>query len=309
MRVTHRMLVRSALRDLQASTQRLGAYQEQLSSGKRIHRPSDDPFGVQRALGFRGELKALEVCRQNISLSQDWLNATEITLDKLADVIIRARDVAIRGADDSVGQEARQALAAEAAQLLGSALQVANTSSQGRFLFAGYRIDQVPFGGQDEHGSPTDDPSAIVTVVYNGDSGAIVRELEPGVSLQINFTGAESWLDPDSATSVFAALIDLRDSLAAGDGDGVRDALGSLDTVLDMAVQARAVAGAKLQRLSLAGDKLEAVSLGLQSLLSATEDVDMAEAVVNYAQQEAVYRAALQVNSRILPMSLLDYLK
>ncbi|NPV06675.1 MAG: flagellar hook-associated protein FlgL [Anaerolineae bacterium] len=309
MRVTHRMLVRTALRDLQNGVQALGKYQEQLASGKRLHRPSDDPFAVQRAINMRGEIQALEACRRSISLSQDWVNATDVALDKLTDVLIRARNVALRGADDSIGSDARQAVAMEAAQLVGSALQCANSSTQGRYLFAGYKIDQPPFVGLDAASEATTDPDAIIAVEYRGDDGAIVRELEPGVSLQINVNGTQPWLAPDDPASVFALLLQLRDALAADDAGAVRGLLDRFEAAVQAVGGARAMIGAKSQRLAAALDKLEAVTLGLQDLLSQTEDVDMAEAVVHFAQREAVLKVALQVNARILPTSLLDYLR
>lgn len=309
MRVTHRMLVRTALRDLQNSTQRLGKYQEQLSTGKRIHRPSDDPFAVDRALSFRSELQALETSKSNIDLSRDWIDATDVTLSSMTDIIIRARNVATRGAEDSVGEEGRFALAQEAAQLLGSAIQAANTSSQERYLFAGYKVDDIPFVGLDSGGNPVSDPMSIASVQYNGDGGNIIREVEPGVTLQVNFNGQEAWLDPANTSSVFSGLLALRDALLSQDGNGIRDALDTLDGSIELLGQARAVAGARNQRLDLASDKLDSITLGLESLLSKTEDADIAEAAVNFSQEEALYKASLQVNARILPVSLLDYLR
>jgi len=309
MRITHRTLVRSGLRDMQAATQRLGTYQEKISSTKRIRYPSDDPFAVGRALSFRAEIQALEGCQRNMELSRDWLSATDVALDKMVDAMVRARSVGLRGADDSVGAQAREALANEASELLGSIIQAANTVSQGRYLFAGYKIRDVPFVGLDDNGVETFESSEIASVQYNGDGGSMVRELEPGVTMVININGEETWLDPSDSSSVFATLIDLRDSLLAGDSSAIRDALDRLDDAISMAGQSRAVVGARLQRLDLASRKLESVMLGAKDLLSKTEDVDMAEALVNYAQEQAVYKAALNVNARTLPISLLDYLR
>ncbi|MGI6207296.1 MAG: flagellar hook-associated protein FlgL [Anaerolineae bacterium] len=309
MRITHRMLVRTALDDLRSGMARMARYQEQLATGKAIHRPSDDPFGIQRSIRFRSELQALEVCQRNIGLAKDWVNATDVALEKLTDVLISAQNLALRGADDSVGTEARQAAGMEAAQLLGSALQCANSGGYGRYLFAGYKIDRPPFVGLDAASNPTEDPAEIVAVQYKGDAGEIERELEPGVSLRINIDGQVPWLDPSNPDSVFPLLIDLRDALCSGDGDAVRAVLGRFEDVLQTVTTAWATVGAKAQRLTMAQDKLEAVSLGLKELLSKTEDVDMAEAVVNSSQAAAVQQAALQVNARILPVSLLDYLR
>ena len=309
MRVTHQTLVRAALSDLGKSAAAMAKYQQQLSSGKRISVASDDPFGTERALGFRASISSLEQARRGISMSANWLNATDSTLDTISEVLVRARVLAVEGSSDASGSDAATAMSAEAAQLLGSALEAANTSSSGWYLFAGFQVDTPPFEGIDSGGNVTSDPAAVVSVVYNGDGGQIVRDVEPGVNMTINITGTDPWLDPAQDGSVFSTLADLRGALAANDTDAVRETIDRLDDLVSQCSRQRGIAGAKLQRISLADDKLASMSIGLESLLSETEDADMAEAMVNFSQQEAVYNAALKVNSQILPMSLLDYLQ
>ncbi|MHB0874956.1 MAG: flagellar hook-associated protein FlgL [Anaerolineae bacterium] len=309
MRVTHQTLVRAALGDLAKSAAAMAGYQRQLSSGKRINIASDDPFGAERALGFRASIGSLEQAQRGIAQSENWLNATDATLDTLNEVLVRARVVAIEGSSDSSGSDATTAMSAEAAQLLGSALESANTSSGGWYLFAGFQVDTPPFEGLDSGGNVTSDPEDMVSVRYNGDGGQIVRDIEPGVNMTINISGADGWLDPAAATSVFATMIDLRDALGANDSDAVLGTVDRLDDLISQCSRQRGIVGAKLQRLSLADDKLTSMSIGLKSLLSQTEDADMAEAMVNYSQQEAIYNAALKVNSQILPMSLFNYLQ
>jgi flagellar hook-associated protein 3 FlgL len=308
-RITHQTLVRAALSDLRKSAAKMAKYQQEMSSGQRITTASDDPFGAEKALGFRASISSLEQAKRGIAQSEDWLNATDSTLDTMSDVLVRARSLALQGSSDASGGEATTAMSSEAAQLLGSALEAADTSSGDWYLFSGFQVDTVPFEGLDAGGAVTSDPTAMVAVRYNGDGGQIVRDVEPGVDMTINVTGTDAWLDPTKAASVFSTLTDLRDALGANDTEAVRNTIDRLDDLISQCSRQRGIAGAKLQRLSLADDKLSSMTIGLKSLLSKTEDADMAEAVVNYSQAEAVYNASLKVNSQILPQSLFDYLR
>lgn len=309
MRVTHKTLIRDALKDLQSAAASMSKYQMQLSSGKAIQKPSDDPFGAERALNLRSSIASIEQAQRNIASSEDWLNATDSALSNFSDILTEARSIAIRGSSDSAGADANTTYAKVVSELIASAIQAGNSSSGGWYLFAGYQVDEVAFEGLDAGGNVTSDPEAMVSVRYNGDGGGIEREVEPGVEMTINTTGAEAWLDPTDSSSVFATLIALRDALAANDSDAALATIGNLDDLISQCSLHQGVVGAKLQRLTLANDKLSDMSVNLQSLLSQTEDADMAEATVYFSQQQVCYQAALKVNSQVLTVSLFDYLR
>jgi len=309
MRVTHKTLIRDALQDLQSAATSMAKYQMQLSSGKSIQKPSDDPFGTERSLNLRSSIAAIEQAQRNIASSEDWLNATDSSMGHFSDILTEARSIAVRGASDSAGADANATFAKVVSELIASAIQAGNSSSGGWYLFAGSQVDEVAFEGLDAGGNVTSDPEAMGSVRYTGDDGTIQREVEPGVEMTINTTGSEAWLDPGDSGSVFATLIRLRDALATNDSDAVLATIGDLDNLISQCSLQQGVVGAKLQRLTLANDKLSAMSVSLQSLLSQTEDADMAEATVYFSQQQVCYQAALKVNSQILTVSLFDYLR
>lgn len=294
MRVTHRMIVDTVLGNLRENLRRLEDTQRQVSSGRRLGRPSDDPPAVERALTYRAALSASEQYGRNIDAARAWLQASDTALGAATDALQRARELAVQGANDTLGAAQQQALAAEVDQLLAQVVALGNSTLRGQYLFAGYRIQTAPF---------TLTPGPPTTVTYNGDSGAMLREIDTGVMVQINAPG-NSFLPP-----VFAALIDLRDHLRAGDTAAVRNDLPALDAAADALQAVRADFGAKLNRLEAADAQRQAVHVGITEQLAQTEDTDYGEAITQLNTAELAYKAGLQAGAKAMQASLFDYLR
>ena len=84
--------------------------------------------------------------------------------------------------------------------------------------------------------------------------------------------------------------------------------MDAIDSMLDQLSSARAEAGASANRLTTLDSRLKDTELNVQSLLSKTEDADMAKTMVDFSQQQAVYQAALQAGAKIIKPTLLDFL-
>jgi flagellar hook-associated protein 3 FlgL len=300
MRITHQMLSQRALEGMQSNMKRLADLQEQAATTKRIHQPDDDPFAVEQAMGFQSRIRNGEALLDNIALSQNWLNATDQALSDLTTLSSRAEALALKGASEQLGPEERQSLATELEGMLEQAIGIGNTRNGDQFLFAGFKTDRAPF-------EVTRDPvSGLITgVTYAGDAGAILREVEPGVDIAVNVLGDPLFSD------VFAAMTDLRSALQAAPfvvGD-VTTALTAIKGQTDRVLDVQAGIGTKVIRTEMAASRAEARQVGLQELLSKTEDADMAEVITKMSEQQFVYQTALAVNAQMLKMSLMDYLK
>ena len=298
MRITQQLLNQSALNGMQTNLRRVKTLQEQAVTSKKVNRPEDDPFAVEQTLGFRSRIKASETARQNIAMSQDWLNATDKALGDISDLLTRTRSLALKGASDTMGPDERQALATETEGIIEQAIAIGNTRHGDHYLFAGFQVDTQPFSRNPATG-------AITSTTYNGDNGQIVREVEPGTDMVINTPG-----DP-LFTDVFNTVISLRDALQASpfEASDVASVAADLETQLDNVLDVQAATGTKVRRLEATSDRMEASEVGLRELLSKAEDADMAEVASQLNQQQFVYQTALAVNGQILRTSLLDYLR
>ncbi len=295
MRITNRMLTDAVLTDISANARRMAALQQQLSSGKRLRQPADDPPGVERALTYRAALTASQQYLATMESSLAWLTATDDALGSATDVLQRAHELAVQGANDTLGPSQMASLAAEVNQLLEHLVALGNATLRGQRLFAGLRTDTNPF---------TLNPGPPTTVTYNGDAGPMQREIDIGTVIPINVPGNTVF------PALFAALINLRDHLQAGDSTAIRTSdLGAIQSGLDSLLAVRADVGARMNRLEAARERQQLLQDHLGNLKSQVEDADFEQTVTDLAMAEAVYKAGLASAARVLQPSLLDYLR
>src|ERR1700744_628959 len=170
MRVTQGMTSRSILQDLDNARSRLGTIQREISSTKRISKPSDDPFGTGRTLQLSGELEGFKQYKSNVDDGTGWGTATEASLGHITETLQRARELLVQGGNDSNGQVAREGIAAEIEALTEAVKQEANVTYDDRYIFAGTETETRPYelGTNDE---------------FSGNEGSVVRVIGKGVSL------------------------------------------------------------------------------------------------------------------------------
>lgn len=299
MRVTNNMIIGNMLRNLNRGLQDMERYNHQLSTGKRIRYPSDDPGGTTRAMYYRSQLVEVDQYVGNIRHGLTWLDETDSALGKVGEVLGRARDLALQGANGVLTDQERKALAEEVNELLHHLVQLGNSSVGGRFLFGGQRTDEPPYV---EQASYVDPPKS------EGGDDLIEIEISPAVKVSINVT-AKTLLDP-----MFETLVDLRNALR-GDpsvpppGDIGGELLGRLDGHIDTLLQVRAEVGARFNRLETTFDRFGDLEVSLKGTLSDVEDLDVARAIMELKMQENVYRLALATTARIIQPTLMDFLR
>ncbi len=137
MRVTERQQVDAlltALRDLRTN---IFNRTEQIASGKRVNRPSDDPVAAERINQFRNVLRTTERRLSTVNEAVGRLNFSDSVLDQAGNTIQRAKELAIRMRNETNTDVERRNAAQEVQQLLEGLAGVANTELNGRFIFAG----------------------------------------------------------------------------------------------------------------------------------------------------------------------------
>jgi flagellar hook-associated protein 3 FlgL len=302
MRITQGMTNRVVLRDLGNSKTSLTQLQREISSGKRITRPSDDPFGTGRTLQLSGELEGFKQYQANVQDGIGWVTATETALSRITDTVQRARELLVQGGNDSNGQIAREGIAAEIEALTEAVKQEADVTYDGRYIFAGTATETRPYelGANDE---------------YAGDEGQIMRVIGTGVALPVNveiqgLLGNGAGAADNKLLDVLRDIAtDLRGGTAAN-SEALRGTdLERLSDNIDELTRVRAVVGATTNRLTTAGTRLEQLQEASLNQLSQVSEVDMAEALVNYSSQHAAYETALQAGAKLIQPSLMDFLR
>lgn len=288
MRITNKVLVKGYLSDLNVNLQNMKKYQEQLSSGREIRRPSDDPFKVARAMELSTAISANERYKSNIDEGIGWLETTDKALGQINDALQRVRELTVQGSSDTYDAAQRKSIQKEIDQLKEQIVQIGNTAYDGRYIFGGDKTTNQPFANNSG------------TVTYTGSANGLVREFSQGVTMDVATTG-------DKLMNIFSVLTDISNDLGSDKSPG--DHLVELDTEIDNILNLRAEVGSKSNRLNAMNDKNEEETYNMTELLSKTEDIDIAEKVMEYKVMESIYTASLQTGAKILQPSILDFLR
>ena len=294
LRVSQKTLAETTLANIERNLDRVQELQNQITSGSRITRPSDDPIGAARALSFQEGVEQTGQYLANIDQATSWLNTTDSTLASVTELLHRARELAVQAANGTMTPSDQTMIQAELTQLQQDALDLSHPKYGAYYLFAGTRSDQPGYLLPDV---------SSATGAYQGNSQQIQREISPGVSLAVN-ADATTTFDP-----VFDALKQLRAGVSSGSPTTIQGSLGALDTALTAVLTTRAQVGAKANRLDFLKSRLADVQVNLTGLLSEVKDVDMAQAITNFSMAQTTYQASLKASANALQPSLLDYLR
>lgn len=186
MRVSTAYFTQRGLNSMLEQQNRLAEIQEQISSGKRLLTPSDDPTGAAQILRLEQALSVTDQYQRNSENALNRLTLEESTLDGVQNSLIRIREIAIQGTNSTIGNTDRKALAQEVRELLNEMVSLANTKDANQeYLFSGYKVTTKPFA-----------EAADGSFVYSGDQGQ--RALQISSDRKIN--------DSDSGNNVFVNI-------------------------------------------------------------------------------------------------------
>ena len=158
MRVTNNMIVDRMINTLNQNLERMDRLQNQLSTGKKISMPSDDPIIASRALKFRTDIAEIGQFKKNVDDASSWADVTESTLGSTGDVLQRARELAVQASTGTSSNQSDAAVSQEAQQLYQELIRLSNTSYAGRFIFSGYKTDETLVLQEDESFTYTNSP-------------------------------------------------------------------------------------------------------------------------------------------------------
>lgn len=294
-RVTSTGGARLMLANLQSNYTSLVDLQDHISSGKELRRPSDSPSATLNALEYRSQLRRSEQFERNTSDAQNWLNVADSALTTSQTYLAKIRELSLQGVNGATDSKGRTAIANEIRTIRDSLVQLANTKYGNRAIFSGTKDTQSAF---DDSGN------------YLGNTGSVVRPLASGVDVQVNATGDQVFgTSSDSGGNIFTRLTQLADDIANGNVDAAKTSIDRLDNSRDRISGVQAMLGARSNRVEDILARNQDVTLEVKGLLSNTEDVDIAKALVDLKTQEMGYQAALQVTAKVVQPSLLDFLR
>jgi len=297
-------MINKAIRNVDGAFRRYIEHQEKVASGRSINHLSDDPHGAARAVRLRSVLRGVEQYKRNAENADISVRTYDDNLNKVGSILNRVRELVVRGATDSATPKEREAMAVEVRELFDELVHAGNASHLGAYMYAGYKTGHSPFEVVD------DTTDVNWPVGYAGDSGVNRTEVGPGLTLEINITGDQVFMGEGGGVNVFKAVRQIEQHLVGSDVPELSGSdLANLDEAINQVLKFRAELGGRGSRLELVISRLESDSVSITELLSKTEDVDLAEAIMRFAEQEVVYQAALAAAARSVQAGLLQYLK
>lgn len=328
MRVTENTNFELARDTVRRSKERMEQLQQQHSTLKKLNVPSDDPIGAAKLLEIRTDKVNNDQYHTNARLAETFLSNTDHALGELADLMVRAKEIALGQASGaSANEHTRIGIAEEVIQLYNQAIATANRRIGDRYLLGGYKTERPPV---------TPDGN------YVGDDGLIMTEIARDIYLSMNVPGIEAFnthpklsydgqtvyggpmrtpaasllsdVQDDKGTmgenvNVFDELQRLRISLLTGDLGGIRDTLERFDQLHANLNMIRAKVGSRIQGMQGTTQAIDRHNITNANLSSSLEDADMVKVVSDLAKEETILRSALASSQKLIQPTLMDFLK
>jgi flagellar hook-associated protein 3 FlgL len=307
MKISTHLLFERGANQMSTVQSQLAKSQAQLAQGKQVINASDAPNQAATIQRLKSILSRQESYQSSLDTVKSRLQGEESTLQSVSDLLVRAKEVAVQGANDTLNPGDRKALATEMQALRDQMLSLANTKdSNGNYLFAGSRVKQPAFSDT-ANGSP----------VYTGDQTRMNVRVGEQRSISVNRTGTDAFVpvartDKDGAP-VGVGFFQVMDDLIAGlnnvKGDDIRRGVGELDNLQTGVSLAQAQVGTNLNVIDQQTAVIEDNTLNLKTTLSSIEDLDYAEAITKMNQQMMSLEAAQSSFAKVSQLNLFNYIK
>ncbi|QIM21934.1 flagellar hook-associated protein 3 [Phycicoccus sp. HDW14] len=283
---------------LQANLARLQATQDQISSGRRLGKPSDSPTDTATAMSLRSDHQRGEQLDRAIDDGSARLSTADQALMQTNTLLLRVRQLAVAGSNDTNTAAERSAMAAEVDQLRASLLDVANTRYLGQPVFAGTQDTENAY-----------DPSGA----YLGNTTALERRVTTGPDrVAVSITGPDTFgtlfADPAAAGGL-GVLARVSDALRTGDRTKLDQAIKDIDAASDTVRTSQSIVGARASRLESVKTLGAAATTRMETQLATVEGIDLAKALTDLSIQQTAYQAALSATAKVIQPSILDFLR
>ncbi|WP_010278715.1 flagellar hook-associated protein FlgL [Paenibacillus senegalensis] len=296
LRVTQGMMHTQLMRNLNRNLSRMENIQQQMTTGMKLNKPSDDPVGITYSLRYRNELSANEQYQKNVDTAKSWLDFSDDMLKQTEAVMHRIKELAVKASSETNPQEALDAINKEVKELRAQMLDIGNSKLNGKYVFNGQVTDKAPFSEENAANDSTD-------------NRLIVLSLGAGIQAPVNLSGNDIFGEPGAEDNAFRLMDELILSLENADFDEIGASLDKIDSRLDQILSVHAEIGARSNRVDLVESRLDDLEINLESMQSKVEAADYAELIIQAKISESIYQASLAVGAKVITPTLVDFLR
>lgn len=305
MRISTMQIYNGGTAGIQNLQSDLYSAQNQVSTGRRIVTPKDDPIGAAQALMVTQAGAVNELYLKNQGAADSKLSALDSTLQGINEELVNIYEKSIAAGNGAYSDSDRKAIAAELAERLDSLVSLANTQDgNGRYVFAGFQSTTTPFSG-----SP---------VTYAGDDGQQKLQVTASQFVTTNLSGNDVFVNVVDANgvstgqSMFQSVQDMITFLNTSGGSAgspaYTDALKNISASIDNVLRNQATVGARQSSLESMSNTAEDRKVQYAQQLSAIEDLDYAKAITEISQKKLQLEATQATFAKTAQLSLFSYI-
>jgi len=269
---------------------------EQLASGRRVNKPSDDPAAAAVLVQNHARASQADEFLRSIGSIGAQLETVDSALNSVVLALQRALTLGVEGANGTLSDGNRAALVDELDGIKKQLVGLGNLSFQGRFVFAGTASQSPPF---------VLDSTAASGIRYDGNANVNAVAVGNGFSLQINQPGSQVFTA--SGSDVFQAISDLVTALQTGSSTGA--SIVSVRQALDHIAIQRVFYGNALNQMDSQQTLLNSEKLELSRQEDAVGGADMAVVVSRLTNAQNARNATLAAAAKVSQISLFDFLR
>jgi flagellar hook-associated protein 3 FlgL len=290
-------VVPDILAGLQESQTTLNQALEEVSTGKSVNVPSDNPAAASEMVQNTIETANVDQYTQNVTGVQSQVQAADSALSSVESSLTQAISLGTEGANGTESTADQQAIASQVQGILSSVVTQANTSYEGSYLFGGTATSQQPY---------TADSSSPTGYTYNGNNGQNSIAIGDSSSVQVNLPGSQIF--SNSTTNVLGSLSALVTALQSGNSSAIGTAVSGVTSALNYVGQQRVFYANADGQLNSQETYLQQETVNLSSQQTSLVGVNLTQAAMNLSQAETDNSAALAAAAKVLPDTLLNYL-
>lgn len=294
MRVTDTAASRNFLLEAESLRQSIDRANNEVSSGRKLLKPSDDPIGAERSLLLRANTSRNDQYLTNAQRATSKLEQTDSVIENVQTVLNKTLELTVQGLSGSTTPQSRTILASQIGGIRDRLLGLANTTFQGNYMFAGSATTTLPYA----------DVAGVAT--YSGNAEAVYTRVDDAFLVQTNLSGPELFA---AGGDVFATLSSIQLAMTNNDEAGLQQGLNDLRDELSNTDVVRGKVAASLNYLESRVNSIQTENLRLAADRSSVEDANMVESIVKLNQSQTALQASIGANAHLLQLSLLDFLR
>ncbi len=297
MRITQKIIFDDFMRDINKNRSKMAGIQSDLSSGKRVRIPSQDPVSFQRSRIVEEDIRKQEQYQKNISNGLRQGRLAQEALDETIDSLIDIKRIATHGASDTSRDKVRESMAEEISGIKDTMVATLNGSYGDRYLFAGTNSDQEPMEFDDAApGGVANNSNDTTPRVQAGDK----------LFIDISINGVE--LRDTDAGDMFEVIGNIEQALMDDDTESLNAMLTDISEVIDHTSIMASRLGNNINRLEFMTEQYESTNIVMESDVSELVDTDYAKSFSDMQRTQIAFEAAMAVHTQMIHNTLLDYL-